>query len=120
MKNRTKDTIAIIIFLFIAVCVALILSVSFYFGFNFIANLNAETITTELTEQQQINKFYTEERIKAEMYYLSAWETVENMSEEEFENTFYISWKREIELELNLQSSTVGDATEKHQLSSYS
>lgn len=89
ISNRTKDKIAILIFLFIAICVALILSFSFYFGFNFIAKLNAETITTDLTETQQINKYYTEERIKAEMYYLSAWEEIESMTEEEYAETFY-------------------------------
>ena len=91
ISNKTKDKIVVIAFVcflfFIAVCVSLL----FAFAINSITKANAEEITTELNGKEQMNKYYTEERIKAEMYYLSAWETVENMTEEEFENTFYIS-----------------------------
>ncbi len=87
MKNRTKDKIAILGVLAFMFLVAVALSALFIF---FVENIaKAETKVTDLTEKEQINKFYTEETIKNEMYYLSAWETVENMSQEEFENTFY-------------------------------
>ena len=88
LSNKAKDQIAIIIFLFIGLAVALILSFCFWFAFNSIAKVNAETITTDLTEQQQINKFYTEETIKAEIEYFASWEAIESMSEEEYQNTF--------------------------------
>ena len=89
MKNRTKDKIAILGVLAFMFLVAVALSALFIF---FVENIaKAETKVTDLTEKEQINKFYTEERVKAEMYYLSAWNCIESMSQEEFKNTFYIS-----------------------------
>ena len=86
MKNRTKDKIAILGVLAFMFLVAVALSALFIF---FIENIaKAETKVTDLTEKEQINKFYTEERIKAEMYYLSAWEEIESMTEEEYAETF--------------------------------
>ena len=56
----------------------------------FIENVaKADTKEIVLTEREQINKFYTEERIKAEIEYLSAWNTIESMSDEEYNETFY-------------------------------
>lgn len=53
---------------------------------------NTKTIVYEkenLTETQKHNKFFTEERIKDELYYLSAWEYIENMTDDEYEKTFF-------------------------------
>lgn len=87
MKNRTKDKIAILGVLAFMFLVAVALSALFIF---FVENIaKAETKVTDLTEKEQINKFYTEETIKNEMYYLSAWEEIESMTEEEYAETFY-------------------------------
>lgn len=87
MKNRTKDKIAILGVLAFIFLVAVALSALFIF---FVENIaKAETKVTDLTEKEQINKFYTEERIKAEMYYLSVCETIETMTEEEYAETFF-------------------------------
>lgn len=90
MRNITKDKIFIIAFLCFIFFVASCLSLLFVFAIKSITKLNAEEIKIELTEQQQINKFYTEERIKAEMYYLSACDCIENMSDEEYNETFFM------------------------------
>lgn len=81
MSNRTKD---IIFFLFwIFVIAFTIFALGFAVGKSF-----AEPIKS-LTETEQINKFYTEETIKNEMYFLAMWEYTENMSEQEYYDTFY-------------------------------
>lgn len=88
ISNRTKDKLAVIGFL------GFVFGLMFLIVYLFVAVVNLFATTEinyneNLTEQQQINKYYTEERVKAEMYYLSACETIENMSEEEYINTFY-------------------------------
>lgn len=87
ISNKTKDKLAVIGFL------GFIFGLMFLIVYLFVAVVNLFATTEiryeeHLTEQQQINKYYTEERIKAEMYYLSAWETIESMSEEEYCETF--------------------------------
>lgn len=42
-----------------------------------------------LTDIERINKYYTEETIKSEMSFLSMWHYVENMSEQEYYDTFF-------------------------------
>lgn len=93
MRNITKDKIKILLFLLFCFCITMAVSVLFIVGLKRIVHIydNNKTPTTNQATNQAMNKFYNEERVKAEMYYLSAWETVENMSQEEFENTFYIS-----------------------------
>lgn len=51
----------------------------------FVESIKAEEPNKEIN----MNKFYAEERIKTEIYYLSAWDTIENMSEEEYAETFF-------------------------------
>lgn len=51
----------------------------------FVESIKAEEPNNEIN----MNKFYTEERIKAEMYYLSAWDTIETMTQEEYAETFF-------------------------------
>ena len=85
ISNKTKDKLAIIGFLAFMFLIIAALSTLFVVLINTIAKAD----TVELTEQQQINRFYAEERIKAEMYYLAAWNTIERMPEEEYQNTFY-------------------------------
>lgn len=69
--------------LFVAICVLIIwiLSGAIYY----IKDLCAE----ELTEIESINKYYVEQTIKSEIEYAALWEYVENMSEEEYCNTFF-------------------------------
>ena len=88
ISNKTKDKIVVIAFVCFMFVIAVCLSLLFIFAINSITKVNAEEIKIELTETQQINKYYTEERVKAEMYYLSAWDSIESMSEEEYQNTF--------------------------------
>lgn len=89
MSNLTKDYIVVI-----AVCVVVIwvLSGAIYYIFG------AET---KLTDIEIANKFYCEEQVKEEMRYLAMRDYIENMSEEEFLQTFY---KDEIECQLECQS----------------
>lgn len=89
ISNKTKDKIVVIAFVCFLFFIAVCLSFLFVFAINSITKVNAQEIKIELTEQQQINKYYTEERIKSEMYYLSACETIENMTEEEYAETFF-------------------------------
>lgn len=49
--------------------------------------INAEPMV--LSEQEQINKYYAEELIKSEIEYAALWEYVENMSEQEYYDTFF-------------------------------
>lgn len=42
-----------------------------------------------LTEIEQINKYYAEQTVKSEIEYAAMWEYVENMTEEEYCNTFF-------------------------------
>lgn len=89
LSNKTKDKIVVIAFVcflfFIAVCISLL----FAFAINSIAKVNAEEITTELNGKEQMNKFYAEETIKAEIEYFASWAVIESMTEEEYAETFY-------------------------------
>lgn len=69
--------------LFVAICVLIvwILSGAIYY----IKDLCAE----ELTEVESINKYYAEQTIKSEIEYAALWDYVENMSEQEYYDTFF-------------------------------
>lgn len=82
MSNRTKDITFFLFWIFV------IFIVIFALGFAVGKSFAQEIIVTELTEQEQINKFYTEEAVKSEMYFLAMWEYTENMSEQEYADTF--------------------------------
>lgn len=82
MSNRTKDIT------FFCLVIFVIVFVIFALGFAVGKSFAQEIIVTELTEQEQINKFYTEEAVKSEMYFLAMWEYTENMSEQEYADTF--------------------------------
>lgn len=77
ISNKTKDKLLltgiaiVLIWLLISVAIAVI-------------SLFAE----ELTEPNQINKYYAEETIKTEMQFLAMWEYTENMLPEEYNKTF--------------------------------
>ena len=88
ISNRTKDKFRVLGFL------AFVFLVMFLIVYLFIAvvELFATTeiaYTENLTEKQQIYKFMAEETIKDEMEFLSAWEVIENMSDEEYFETFF-------------------------------
>lgn len=69
----------VLLFMF---AVAIVLSLLFIV---FVESIKAEEPNNEIN----MNKFYAEERVKAEMYYLSAWDTVETMTQEEYAETFF-------------------------------
>lgn len=85
MTNRTKDIM--FFFLVIFVIAFVIFACGFWVGKSFAEPVIAEE--KPLTEIEQINKFYAEETIKNEMYFLAMWEYTENMSEEEYAETFF-------------------------------
>ena len=82
MSNRAKDITFFCLVIFVIVLAIFVL------GFAVGKSFAQEIIVTKLTEQEQINKFYTEESVKSEMYFLAMWEYTENMSEQEYANTF--------------------------------
>lgn len=82
MTNRTKDIM--FFFLVVFVIAFAIFACGFWVGKSF-----ADEPKAILTEQEQINKFYAEESIKNEMSFLSMWHCVENMSEQEYYETFF-------------------------------
>ena len=73
-------------FMFIAICVVLVWVLTGAIWY--VRSLFAVPVV-ELSEQQQINKYYAEQTIKSEIEYAALWEYVENMSEEEYCNTFF-------------------------------
>lgn len=85
MSNRAKDITFFLLVIFV------IMFAIFALGFA-VGKSSAEPVIAEekpLTEIEQINKFYAEETIKNEMYFLAMWEYTENMSEEEYAETFF-------------------------------
>lgn len=77
ISNKTKAVMLIIGILFVVFWVLVGATC-------WIVSLFAE----ELTEPNQINKYYTEETIKTEMQFLAMWEYTENMLPEEYNKTF--------------------------------
>lgn len=76
MSNLTKDKLVIVGILLIIIW---IISGAIYYIF---------AADTKLTEQEQINKAYTEQQVYQEIRYWQMWEYTENMTEEEWKNTF--------------------------------
>ena len=87
MRNITKDKIKILLFLLFCFFVTMAISVLFIVGLKRIVHIY-DNNKTPTTTNQAMSKFYNEERVKAEMYYLSACACIENMSDEEYQNTF--------------------------------
>lgn len=81
MSNMTKDKI----FVLFAIFVILLFLTLIVIG---VKKLFAESPNIELT-QSQINKYYTEQTIKNEIEYIAMWEYTENMSEQEYYDTFF-------------------------------
>ena len=79
LTNKTKDYIVVI-----AICVAVIWLLSG--AVMWVRSLFAEE--TKLSDIELQNKYYAEERIKTEMRYFAMWEYTENMSTEEYIETF--------------------------------
>ena len=79
LTNKTKDYIVVI-----AICVAVIWLLSG--AVIWVRSLFAEE--TKLSDIELQNKYYAEERIKTEMRYFAMWEYTENMSTEEYIETF--------------------------------
>ena len=91
MRNITKDKIKILLFLLFCFCVTMAISVLFIVGLKRIVHIyDSNKTPTNHSSNQAMNKFYNEERVKAEMYYLSACDCIENMSEEEYNETFFM------------------------------
>lgn len=85
MSNRAKDITFFLLVIFVIVFA--IFALGFAVGKSFAEPVIAEE--KPLTEIEQINKFYAEETIKNEMYFLAMWEYTENMSEQEYAETFF-------------------------------
>lgn len=79
ISNKTKDKIMVLSFM---------LAVMFMFVFLMFAIMSLITKKAEATEINY-NKFMTEERIKAEMYFLKSCEIIDNMTDEEYADTFF-------------------------------
>ena len=80
LSNKAKDYIVVV-----AICVAVIWILSG--AVIWVRSLFAEE--TKLSDIELQNKYYAEERIKTEMRYFAMWEYTENMSTEEYIETFF-------------------------------
>ena len=80
LSNKAKDYIVVV-----AICVAVIWLLSG--AVMWVRSLFAEE--TKLSDIELQNKYYAEERIKTEMRYFAMWEYTENMSTEEYIETFF-------------------------------
>ena len=87
ISNKNKDKMTIIGILGFTFLV-LFLIVYFFIAVVKLFAITEFNYTENLTEQEQINKFYTEEALKNEMYLLSCWKTIDEMSDEEYFETF--------------------------------
>lgn len=80
LSNKAKDYIVVV-----AICVVVIWLLSG--AVMWVRSLFAEEI--KLSDIELQNKYYAEERIKTEMRYFAMWEYTENMSTEEYIETFF-------------------------------
>lgn len=71
---------------FIAVCVAVIWVLS---GAVWYVKSLFAVPAAELSDIEHINRYYAEQTIKSEIEYAALWEYVENMSEQEYYDTFF-------------------------------
>lgn len=78
LSNKAKDYIVLTV---ICVLVIWLLSGAVWY----VKSLFAE----ELTEVESMNKYYAEETIKNEMRFNAMWEYTENMSYEDYAETFF-------------------------------
>lgn len=78
ISNKTKDKMLIAGILF---CIFWLLSGLIFW----VVSLFAEPVSTD---KEELNKAYNEQQIYQEIRYLQMWEYTENMSEEEWKNTF--------------------------------
>jgi len=81
MSNMTKDKIFVLFVIFVILLFLTLIIIG-------VKKLFAESPNIELT-QSQINKYYTEQTIKNEIEYIAMWEYTENMSEQEYYDTFF-------------------------------
>lgn len=72
--------------IFIAICVVVIYVLS---GAVWYVKSLFAVPAAELSDVEQINKYYTEQVVKSEIEYVALWEYVENMSEQEYYDTFF-------------------------------
>ncbi|MBQ2219160.1 MAG: hypothetical protein II417_00020 [Elusimicrobia bacterium] len=80
LSNKAKDYIVVV-----AICVAVIWILSG--AVIWVRSLFTEE--TKLSDIELQNKYYAEERIKTEMRYFAMWGYTENMSTEEYIETFF-------------------------------
>ena len=80
LSNKAKDYIVLTV-----ICVLVIWFLSG--AVMWVRSLFAEE--TKLSDIELQNKYYAEERIKTEMRYFAMWEYTENMSTEEYIETFF-------------------------------
>lgn len=80
ITNKVKDYIVITL-----ICVAVIWLLSG--AVLWVTSLFAQS--TSLSDIEQMNKIYAEETIKNEMRFNAMWEYTENMSEQEYTETFF-------------------------------
>ena len=78
VSNKTKDKLLILSFM-----------ISVLFMFVFLVFAIFSLITKAEAREINFNKYMTEERIKAEMYHNSVCELIDNMSDEEYYETFF-------------------------------
>lgn len=79
MSNLTKDKLKIIGALIIIIW---IVSGAIYYIF-------AQPTEQQLTDIELMNKYYVEQNIQTEMRFLAMWEYTENMTPEEYIETFF-------------------------------
>lgn len=80
MSNLTKDKLKIIGILLVIVWVM----------FGAIYYIFAQPTEQQLTDIELMNKYYAEQNIQTEMRYLAMWEYTENMTPEEYIETFFV------------------------------
>lgn len=96
MKNKNKDE------LFIAFCIFVLFLIIIGIWLVFVKPVFAQKCETELTDVARRNKFYTEQTIKSKIDYYEIFDCVENMSDEEYYNTFYKNDIKEFECVQNM------------------
>lgn len=79
MSNLTKDKLKIIGILLVIVWVM----------FGAIYYIFAQPTEQQLTDIELMNKYYAEQNIQTEMKFLAMWEYTENMTPEEYIETFF-------------------------------
>ncbi len=81
LSNKAKDYIVLTV---ICILVIWFLSGAVWYVKSLFAEENVY-----LSDAEKMNKYYAEERIKTEMRYFAMWEYTENMSTEEYIETFF-------------------------------